>query len=57
MSIFVLKILEASDSKRKHQSYFGGKYLEVLYHMPQLTASLCLPHRQDVIGLRFLFLL
>jgi len=59
MTIFILKISEkkASDSKRKHQLYFGGKLLEVLYCMSQLTSSLCLPHRQDVMGLGFLFLL
>lgn len=59
MSVFIIRISEKkiSDSKRKHQSYFGGKLLEVLYHMSQLTSSLCLPHRQDVMGLGFLFLL
>lgn len=50
MSIFVLRILEkkASDSKRKHHSYFSDKLLEVPYHMSQLTSSLCLPNRQDI---------
>lgn len=59
MSVFILGISEkkASDSKRKRQSYLGGKLLEVLYHMSQLTSSLCLPHRQDVMGLGVLFLL
>lgn len=59
VSVFILRISEkkASDSKRKHQSCFGGKLLEVLHHMSQLTSSLCLPHRQDVMGLGFSFLL
>lgn len=58
-SIFTWRISEkkASDSKRKHQSYFGGKLLEVLYNMSQLTSSLCLPCREDIIGLGFLYLL
>lgn len=50
MSIFVLRITEKKDSgsKRKHQSYFSGKPLEVPYHISQLTSSLHLPNRQDV---------
>lgn len=50
MSIFVLRITEKKDSgsKRKHQSYFSGKPLEVPYHISQLTSSLRLPNRQDV---------
>lgn len=58
-SIFTWRISEkkASDSKRKHQSYFGGKLLEVLYNMSQLTSSLCLPCREDMIGLGVLYLL
>lgn len=55
VSVFILRISEkkANDSKRKHQLYFGGKLLEVLYHTSQWTSSLCLPHRQDVVGLGF----
>lgn len=54
-SIFTWRISEknASDSKRKHQSYFGGKLLEVLNNMSQLASSLCLPCREDMMGLGF----
>lgn len=57
MNVFMLRISEkkASDSKRKHQSYIGGKLLEVQHHMFRLTSSLCLPHRQDIMGLGFFY--